>query len=163
MKQVFIALILALWCSPAFALSCLRPDAAATFRRVADAPETYVVLHGHLIFDEAKLPKRPRVAPSDGPRPTQSVMARFKGQALNTRGFGTPFDREIRVDLTCAGAWCAAIENEERYLAFVERRAEGFVLNVDPCYSDLFPAPEPKVLKQMQSCFSGGPCLPRRR
>lgn len=160
---ILLAIMIVLLAGSASALSCLRPDPAATYQRMASAKETYVVLHGRLTYDEATLPKRPRVAPSKGKRPVQSAGARFKGQALNTNGFVTPFDREIRLELTCAGAWCASIENHHLFLAFVERQAGKFSLTVDPCYSTIFPNPEPAVLDQMQTCFNGGRCERKRR
>ena len=131
------AAVLALGCAlggPALALSCLPPDVAETYRRAAEAEETYIVVQGRLKFDPARLPSTDMI-PQQKPAHTL-IPARLTGQALTKGGFDQAFDRAITLDVQCFGSWCASAGH---------------------------PDPTPAMLDKALECLQGGPCMRTRR
>ncbi|MGR3548887.1 MAG: hypothetical protein ACU0CB_18660 [Roseovarius sp.] len=158
------AAVLALGCAlggPALALSCLPPDVAETYRRAAEAEETYIVVQGRLTFDPARLPGTDMI-PQQKPAHTL-IPARLTGQALTKGGFDQAFDRAITLDVQCFGPWCASAVPGAEYLGFLERRDGGYVLTVDPCGGMSHPDPTPAMLDKALECLQGGPCMRTRR
>ena len=158
-KHLAAATCMAAIAGPALALSCVPPDVARTYEDLHAAPETYMVIHGTLTFDESKLPEADLENQFDNP-PITKLSARLKGQALSHNGFKTPFDKTISLDVLCLGPWCAGGQSGMNIMAFVERNASGYTLTLGPCYSMVF---EPTVqnLEQAESCMRGAECIPR--
>lgn len=154
------ALIGAALAGPAMGLSCLPPDAARTFRQLDAAEETYIVVHGTLTFDAARLPEATFSNQAEPP-PSTPIPAHLSGMALSREGFATPFAKDITLDVQCLGPWCGSAESGTEVLGFVERRETGHVLTLDPCFSYGFPDPTEDMLEQVKSCMRGGPCKPR--
>ncbi|WP_163848654.1 hypothetical protein [Pseudooceanicola aestuarii] len=159
MKQILaLSLAATLLAGQAQALSCMRPDAARSYTRAAEAAEPYVVLLGTLTHQSGPLPERDLSDPDPEER---SFAARFEGHALAKRGFSTRFATPLTLELTCAGPWCAGLpEQEGEVLAFVEQRAEGYHLRLDPCGGTLFPDPEASTVRQVTRCHGTNTCLP---
>jgi hypothetical protein len=156
-------MLLALGCTlsgPALALSCMPPDVVQSYIRAAEAVEPYIVVHGQLMFDEARLPSTDMV-PQTKP-PHTLVPARLTGQALTHTGFDQLFNRDVTLDVQCFGPWCAAAVPGIEYLGFLERRDGGYVLAIDPCGGMAHPEPRPEVLEKVLTCLQGGPCTPTR-
>lgn len=141
--------------SPAVALSCLRPDVAKTYTQAAQAEEKYVVVHGDLSFDAARLP---RAEGNESPELTR-IPARLKGHALSKSGFDHAFDREITLEVACFGPWCGGAAPNHPYLAFVMYDDNaGYTLSIDPCGGMVFPDPTAEILDKVQRCNRGGTC-----
>ena len=160
MRRIPLALNLVLAASlaaPALALSCLPPDPAATFARLDAAPEPYVVVHGALRFDEARLPGADMRNQAATP-PRTRLPARLAGMALSRAGFDMPFDRQITLDVLCFGPWCGGARAGGDILAFVERRETGYVLTLDPCFGTAFAEPGTRMLSAVAACMRGGRC-----
>lgn len=156
------ALVLALLAglgAPAFALSCLPHDIARSYDEAARAEEAYIVVHGVLEFDASALPKVDMSRQHEVP-PDTLIPARMTGKALSHDGFVMDFDRAITLNAQCFGPWCAGAVPGTEYLAFLERRADGYRLTINPCGGFGFPEPSPETLERVQECFDGGPCDP---
>ena len=155
-RSTIFGLTLAALATPALSLSCVRPDVANTYNFAAQADEKYVVVHGTLSFNKARLPQ---AAGNDSP-PTTKIKARLTGKALSENGFDHPFDRPITLEVHCFGPWCGSAEPGAPYLGFVQHTTNGYVLAVDPCGGMGFSNPTNDMLKRVQSCFKGGACQP---
>lgn len=156
MIRALLFVIFAASCGPALALSCLPPDVVQSYIRAAGASEPYIVVHGQLRFDAARLPSTDMVTQRKPPHTL--IPARLTGQALTHSGFDQPFDRNISLDVQCFGPWCAAAVPGIEYLGFLERRDEGYVLTVDPCGGMAHPEPTPAMLKKVLTCRQVGSC-----
>ena len=140
----------------AAALSCLRPSPERSFSEVQGAVESYLVVHGRLTFETRKSPK---VGRKNGPAPKLTrVPARMTGYALSGKGFKTPFDKNLTLEVRCLGPWCGSAQNGEQVLAFIRRDGAQHFLEVLPCGGRVFANPKRAVLKQMQSCMKRGRC-----
>lgn len=138
----------------ASALSCLRPDAADTFQRVAAAEERYVVLLGTFDF---VAPPAPEVTDINSPAP-QSVVATFEGQGLAATRFGRVAPLQVTIETSCAGPWCGGFPAAgENVLAFVEQTDDGYVLTMGPCGGSVF---APRVAPVVAACMRGETCEP---
>lgn len=155
MKSIFVGATLAmLMASQAQALSCMRPDVARAFDWASQAEESYVVLLGRLDF-EAPATRRGR--PND-PQDLH-VAARFTGQSLGVSGFSATAPLDVSLAFTCAGPWCGSMTpSRGDVLAFVERSADGYVLNVGPCGGTTFERPTHAQIQQVESCMRGQAC-----
>ncbi len=155
-----LAALLVGWSTgPAFALSCLPPDVARSFVELAEAEETYVVVHGTLTFDEGGLPKTDWENQAATP-PSTPLAARISGLSLTSDGFSAPFDRSITFDVLCFGPWCAGAVSGSDVLAFVEYRDGSYVFSLGPCNANGFFDPDQAMLDQVQSCMKGQDCQP---
>ena len=145
---------------PAMALTCLPHSVEATYQRANKAEESYVVVQGRLTFDAKALPDNGNGTQS--PPKLTRVPAKISGMALSKGGFDVPFEQPLTLEVACYGPWCGSAE-EGDVLAFVERTPQdGYVLESNPCGGDLFTAPKPAMIDQVQSCFTGGACTPTR-
>ena len=145
---------------PALALTCLPHSVEATYQRAEKAEESYLVVHGRLTFDAGALPDN-GTGTQNPPKMTR-VPARLSGMALSKGGFDVPFEQPLTLEVACYGPWCGSAE-EGDVLAFVERSPQdGYLLESNPCGGNLFAAPKPAMLKQVQTCFAGGDCTPER-
>lgn len=141
---------------PALALSCMPASVPATYERLQNAPETYVVVHGRLMIEDGKKAQKDF---STGTAPKSSrVRGSITGKSLSKTGFQTPFERDIRVDLICLGPWCGSVESGSDVLAFLKREGHEYVLSVEPCYGDVFVNPQSDMLQQAERCFKSGQC-----
>ena len=144
---VFALLVLA---DRAAALSCVPPDAEATFDRAAAAEETYYVALGRFAFDGDATP-----GPNGRPR---SLAARFDGIGLTRDGFTAPFARTVTLDITCAGPWCGGLAAGREMLVFLEQRPDGLHLTLPPCGGTAFETPDKALLDRIATCFRQGVC-----
>ena len=159
MKTILSGLFCCL-ASPALALSCMAPDVAHTFTALEAEPESYVVVHGTLTFDETLLPvtdwNRQEVTPPETPIP-----ARLKGASLTHTGFTASFDEGITLNAICFGPWCVGAESGSDVLAFVEYRDGDYVFALGPCYFTGFFSPDQASLNQAAACMRGEACEPK--
>lgn len=128
-----IALMLCLCAAtPAFALSCLRPDAVALLQMAQKSEEVYVIVRGTVTLSErANLPTR-------NTEEIARTKARVTGEALNGSGFTVPFDREITIEASCLGPWCGTpLDIERSFLALKVASDKSLTLRVGPCGGDI--------------------------
>lgn len=145
--------------SPALSLSCLQPDVARSYGYAAEAEETYIVVHGHLSFDEKRLP----AAEGNDSPPSTKIKAHVSGTSLTQAGFTNAFDRDITLEVGCYGPWCAGAASGEDYLLFLRKDTSGYTYMADPCGSLGFARPTPEMLHQVEQCMKGGRCKPANR
>jgi hypothetical protein len=151
-----IAAILILIATQSAALSCLRPDTARAFQAASEAPSAYVVLLGRFAFDAANLP--PAVTQGD-PAPA-TITARFVGNGLTLQGFTSPQDRDITLEITCAGPWCGTLQPDTPVMAFARKDGDDYTVAVDPCGGWVFPEPTDDTLNRVIACLRGAACEP---
>lgn len=159
MIRALLVLVLAGLSGPAFALSCLPHDVARTFQQAAEAEDAYIVVHGALRFDETRLPKMDMANQQQTP-PDTLIPAQITGKALSHDGFTIGFDRKITLNAQCFGPWCAGAISGMDYLAFLEKRADGYRLSITPCGGFGFGSPSKAKLDTVKACFGDGPCAP---
>lgn len=155
-----IAIALVWSAGPVMALSCMAPDVAQTFNRLQSAPETYVVVHGTLSFDQSRLPVTNWEDQGATPQETR-MPAQLKGMSLSQDGFTAPFDRVITFNALCFGPWCVSAQSGSDVMAFVEYRKGEFVFALGPCYSAGFFDPDEAMLSDAVACMRGDRCEPR--
>lgn len=150
MKHLILATTLTAFCATqANALSCLQHDVAQAFKDASASDLTYVVLNGKFAFTPP--PK------SQLPEPV-TVDAIFSGRLLTGAGFTQQVEAPVEIDMVCAGSWCAEIEPDTTYIAFVEQRDDTLVFEAGPCYDLSFKEPEVEDVKRLENCAQGGAC-----
>ena len=159
MKTVGAAL-LSFLSGPALALSCMAPDVAYTFKALDEAPETFVVVHGTLTFDDALLPV-PDWDNQEATPPSPPIPARLTGKSLTHGGFTAPFDHDITFDAVCFGPWCVSAASGSDVMAFVEKKDGEYVFGLGPCYFAGFFDPDKDTLNKVAACLRGEACEPR--
>lgn len=157
MKQLLLAVMLAVLGGQAAALSCARPDPIETFQRIGVSPEPYIVLYGQLSFDEAALDTGDGRVPVP---PASPVPATFKGQGLTMSGFREIADAKIDLQVTCAGPWCGSARSGVDAVYFVSRTPDALIVEADPCGGLIFEAPSREVRAMLTSCMQGRQCTP---
>lgn len=148
---------LSLAAGPATALSCIRPDPVAAFNTVAEAEQTFVILHGQFDFPTKNIPD-----PFNGPPKDVRVPSTFKGKLLTGDGFTDDVEVPVTINLDCAGPWCARMTPGTDYLAYVLQSDGALIFNVDPCYSFAFPNPDEDAIAAVEQCAAGGDCTTKK-
>ena len=159
MKSVLLPLTFSVMAGPALALSCMPADVARSYNEAAASDKSYVVVHGTLEFDEAKLPEVD-INHQDQAPPHVDIAARLRGKSLSRDGFETDFDRPITLRALCYGPWCGRAVTGIEYLSFVEKTEDGYVLSVTPCGGFEFAEPTKTMLDKAVQCFRGESCTP---
>ncbi len=141
----------------AAALTCAPPDPYRAFREAEAAPESYVVLHGQLDFDPARMPSGGYDEPGSATG-LPSVPARFEGRSLSAQGFATPFSTPITLQPTCAGPWCGGGIVPGEWLLFAHRTAAGYEVEIGACGGWAFDLVSEETLRGLAACMRGAPC-----
>ena len=151
MRKILTAAVLtALSVNQAAALSCLKPDVAEAFQTAAASELSYVVLKGKFAFTAP--PK------TDEPQ-TRTIEATFDGRLLTGSGFTQQVSAPVEVNLRCEASWCADLQPETDYIAFVENQNnEKLIFDVGPCYGFAFQEPSQEDTKRVENCAQGGAC-----
>lgn len=152
-----IALALALLAPlPALALSCMAPSVERSYAWHDEAKEAYLVVHGHLTFDAALLPKG-MTTPNNPPERTL-IPGVLTGTSLGKSGFAAPFSQDLTLEIACLGPWCGSAQNGADVLAFVRKDANGYTLSIGPCGGSMFSPSTPAMLKEAKRCMQTGQC-----
>lgn len=156
-----LAALIAVTPVSAIALSC-TPHSVEVAYQQADADEArFVIVRGSLDFDAGELPKG-GVENQGSTVPLTRIKATLLGRALSKKGFSTPFNKPVTLEVACYGPWCARPQIGHDVLAFVEVAQDGGVIATDPCGGYLFNSPVPKMIRAVKSCFAGKTCKPLR-
>jgi len=151
MKTLITATALtALTVTQAAALSCLKPDVAEAYQTAAESDLSYVVLKGKFAFTPP---------PETDEAIDQTLEANFRGRLLTNAGFTQQVSAPVAVNLRCLSVWCASIQPDTEYIAFVENQGgEKLIFDVDPCYGLAFFEPSQEDTKRVENCAQGGAC-----
>lgn len=158
--KALLATMLSCLSGPALALSCMAPDVAHTFTALDEQPETFVVVHGTLTFDETLLPVTDWEN-QDATPPSTSIPAQLTGQSLTRDGFTAPFDRAITFDAVCFGPWCVSAASGSEVMAFVKYEDGAYVFGLGPCYFTGFFDPDQAMLDTATACMRAEACEPK--
>ncbi|MEM1387888.1 MAG: hypothetical protein AAF748_07040 [Pseudomonadota bacterium] len=146
-----IPLALTLSLTQARALSCMPADPVAAFSVANAAVETYIVVRGRFSGGPG-----PREGGGAEPEPRR-YTATFEGVTLSANGPLEPAEREVTIEETCAGPWCAELAMGEEVLTFLQIDTGGApLLRVSPCYGSLFFQPTEAQIEAIQYCFEVG-------
>lgn len=145
-----LGLLLALVATPASALSCLPRTPVQAFEEAAASEARYSVVKGKLSFRAAAMPEHYDVEAED-----KVVTGFFRGEGLNLDGFTTPMAVPVALEVACSGPWCGTLVKGQEYLLFLEKRADGYALEVSACPMFAFPNPDADTLEAMTACING--------
>jgi hypothetical protein len=151
MKTLITAAVLsALTVTQATALSCLKPDVAEAYQTAATSALSYVVLKGTFAFTPP---------PETDEIKDKTIETKFEGRLLTSAGFTQQVSAPVEVNLRCLSQWCANIQPDTEYIAFVENdNGEKLTFDVDPCYGLAFFEPTQEDTKRVENCAQGGAC-----
>ncbi|SMX40106.1 hypothetical protein [Octadecabacter ascidiaceicola] len=153
MKRFLLAALIAVTAGQTQALSCMPPDIARTFNWANAAEESYLVLNGAFSFDA---PARTRGGQLDPE--TVSMRAGFEGSYLGAAGFVPAPTLDVTLTFVCLGPWCGSMESDgEDVLVFAQQTQDGYVVEIDPCFSKLF-EPSQDNIDRVESCIRGESC-----
>lgn len=156
-----IAALIAVTPVSAIALSC-TPHSVEVAYQQADADEAhFVIVRGSLDFDAGELPKG-GVENQGSTVPLTQIKATLSGHALSQKGFATPFNKLVMLEVACYGPWCARPQIGHDVLAFVRLAQGGGIITTNPCGGYLFNSPVPKMIRAVKICFAGMACKPIR-
>ena len=155
--MIRLATALAVFATPAGALSCLPPDALRLYTQAAESEELFAIVTGRL------MPERPievPVIPQDGSPPASkeaTTRVRMSGLSLGVEEFSAPFDMDIDVRVTCLSIWCGSPVTDREILAAL-RLTDGVPeLEVGPCGGNAMPL-EQADLDALLGCHRSGDC-----
>lgn len=129
MKPLLLAALTFALATPAFALSCMPPDAVQLYEAARDSDDTYVAVRGRIDLSEPAQTPEPD---TEMPAITKAVMS---GYALTSHGFGALFHRKIEIRATCLGPWCGSADGfggEQIAMLRVDRN-NIYTLMAGPC------------------------------
>lgn len=153
MTRIILAALIAITAGQAQALSCLPADIARTFNWAAAAEERYLVLNGVFSFDA---PARTQGGQLE--RETVSLDAVFEGSYLGAEGFVAAPSLDVTLTFVCLGPWCGSMENGgDDTLVFAQQTSDGYVIEIDPCYSTVFASNDDNI-DRVEACMRGGAC-----
>ena len=143
----------------AVALSCERPSVKRSYAQAQAEASSYVVVAGRLGIKGTQGKKAPKFSRLRGKQPAGSIVsATLTGRSLTKKGFTTPFDKPVTLNISCVASWCGSAQNGEEVLAFVRQEGGQYVIDVAPCGGRVFSNPKPAMLKQAQRCMRRGGC-----
>lgn len=156
-KAICALVAVCLSAAPAAALSCRPWGVTDGYLTAAKSDRVYNVISGRLRFDQAALPRAVDDDPNSTPELT-AIPARLTGKMLAGQAFVQDVDLSITLEIRCLGPWCASAVDGLPYVAFVEQRAQGLVLEMSPCGGDGFPDENGEAARQLLDCHTGKAC-----
>ena len=128
------ALCLAL-ASPAWSLSCLRPDVVRIYEMAREAEAGFWIVRGQIFADDPIAVPEPRPDGSHEEGASASTPVAFVGLGLMTDGTYREFSQTITLTITCLSHWCGSAPLETDVFAAIEVKDTGPELVIDPCSS----------------------------
>ena len=113
--------------SQVHALSCMRPNIAATFNLLQKSDLTYRIAVGTIQLTQ----KPPRYVEGKPRR----VRAKFQGRFVGLNGLGSYQSLPISVQTHCVAHWCGGFPDKpkQKFLMFLQRDGDGNTLTIDAC------------------------------
>lgn len=144
--------------APAFSLSCLVPNFAETYNRIAAAPEVYLLAEGRFVVKD-RLPRIPEPGEITSRAPDITASMGFAGRHLGVQTDGE-LDVDVTVRVECAGPWCGRFPAQNaRMLVFLERGEDGSLsMSKSPCPGDTKRDPSDEEIRALRSCMEKGRC-----
>jgi len=141
----------------ASALSCMRPDLAATMEQAKSSEKHYYVLVGRFQTDTPSQPIPPHSNQFET-RPSTVERGWFDGYMLtpNEQTDYQLFRLPIDIETSCAGPWCGSAPSPEReHVAFVEARPNQIpILRISACPEWVHNiGPNQGEIKTLRGCF----------
>jgi hypothetical protein len=145
------ALALSAIAAPAFALSCLRPDAVRMFEYARDSKETFYVIKGRItpVGDYAIPEAKQTTSPTDKDAFADTPV-QITGVGLSANGFSVPVEIGATVRLTCLSVWCPGPPPDGELLMIVKKDGIELTLDIGPCGGTAVswdPASEERLLR----------------
>lgn len=151
MRKFALACALLGLAGPAAALSCMAPNFAEAFNRIAAAEEVYSVFYGQLRATET-------VPPYVEGQP-RSVKMQLVGKELGRRGFSDTGTVDVTVETSCSGSWCGPIPaTMTQMLVFLEHTEAGLRLTSHACQSDYHVEPSLGQVAAIRACMKDVQC-----
>jgi hypothetical protein len=147
-----LAAMIAAIAGQAQALSCAPPDIARTFNWASAADESYIVLNGSFSFQPLPRNRTRQLNPE-----TTTHDAVFEGSYLGADGFISAPALDVTLTFVCLGPWCGSIEDGDDILVFAQQTANGYIIEVDPCFGSVF-APSDDNIDRVEACMRGENC-----
>lgn len=143
---------------PAWALPCLPASFESDYRHAQASDALVLIADGTLVFDVRSVP---RYDPDQQipPPPTTDIKAFLNGRSLSHRGFHPGLRVPVTLRVRCLGPWCATPLSGMRYLAFLKREGEDYIITAGPCPGQLYPDPAPDLLETARRCMANGACV----
>ncbi len=153
----------ALWAvmaPPAVALSCLKPEVAASYWMAAESETAYVVLWGEFDFVPGADPAPPPPGVIER-TPAEPVIAAFSGRSLAADGFTAVHSGPVILAPECLASWCGGFPEPGQALVFAEVTGTGaYRVTLGPCGGWFFADPREADIRRVETCHRGGPCTP---
>lgn len=144
--RVFILFLI--FVKPAYALSCLPPDAVRLLQFAQESPDPYVLVKGRI--------SGPVNLPEAGTREPARSTVRVEGKGLNRNGFSASIAREITLELTCLSVWCATPPEGEQIMA-LKVEGDARTLEIGPCGGNAVAWTEDGESRLLE-CYQNGNC-----
>ena len=158
----WIALLLCCVPLQVLALSCLPWNVDDALIKAVASERSYLPVVGRLTFDEDRLPKVDWNNQQDTPSQTL-LPAHIEGHAWNGHAVAAPFDRNIELEVLCAGPWCAGAESGSIVLGILEQTQTTYRLSTHPCGGMLFSGEAVDLKKRVRVCLTEHDCQPSER
>ena len=155
MKHLLVLLCLA--ASPAWSLSCLRPDIVTTYEYARDAEEPFWIIRGKVLSDVPLAMPKADESGRYKDDASASTPVRVLGRGLRTDGTYRVTLQDVTLTISCFAHWCGSIALDEELFMAVEATATGPELIVDPCSSRVVPFTEDGE-RRLLRCVRDGVC-----
>ncbi len=155
MKQLLIAALL-LAAPGAWALDCVMPQPAQSFKDAEASLTEVVVVMGRFEFDASLLVgdigQEGVVFPP--------IPGRFVGHGLTQGGFDAAMDIPVDIQQVCAGTWCGqSAFFSDTTIAFLDVVDGIYTLPVEPCGTGVYRG-DPETVALLTACMRAGSCEP---
>ena len=136
-RTLVLSLTLFAQTSTVFALSCMLPDAARTFKQHNESDKLYYLFEGRFI------PK------------SYGKGYSFDGRWLGPQGLEQNYRFDVEIKSICNGPWCAKPPHDRQRIVFLEYGSDKrYYYNADPCETSSVKA-EPQNREILQQCYTG--------
>ncbi|MEO9823404.1 MAG: hypothetical protein ABJF50_03180 [Paracoccaceae bacterium] len=152
-RNISLALTFLTISSPAFALSCMRPDVVSMLEFARKSEDVYYVIKGRVT------PTSPYTIPEpkNGADSSVSTPVVISGTGLGQRSFSVPVEVGAIAKLNCLSVWCAGPPAEGELLMILRKSDEELILDVGPCGGTAI-SWSVEAEKRLLECHRSGKC-----
>ena len=152
-----MAVLFLLLPGPATALSCVFPDLATTYKELAAAPQSYVIVYGRYGANPARLSQS---------RHADILRYKFSGNLIGPNGIGAAFNQPVVVTRSKPRPQFAdpggSIATDRAVLLFFEKLGGKYLMDASICGFRQFYDPSNQDLRKVSRCMKGLSCRPSR-